>query len=261
MTGSSPGRWLGSRTRCPRRTRARATTISSITRRTAASSRVRRVEPRWPAVEARVARTAVTTVSTRTSADIGSRRWIRCRAGHPSLDDPPLARVDRLWIGNVRPGRRQVRRDWRSSRSRRPRSPATPRPTACGWRRRPRPAWRREAYCAPVQARDHDAVTSVVEQRQREALVGPRVLERVESNQADVLDAGLGPMLQLRLDGVDLAQPPANLFHPCDVGLQHVVQRSAAAVAHELPIRRRGRGRRGSTAGSPAPAAPRSRPP
>jgi hypothetical protein len=89
-----------------------------------------------------------------------------------------------------------------------------------------------------VQAADHHAVVLCVEQRDREALIRSRVLERVEADQADVLDAALRPADQDLVQLLHLRHPGARLRDLVGVGREQLVERAAAEaiVAHQVPI-------------------------
>jgi hypothetical protein len=91
----------------------------------------------------------------------------------------------------------------------------------------------------PVERADHDPVSPVVEQRDREALVGPRVVERVESHHADVLEATTRALVDQPVHRLDRRHALGRPLHRRRVSREEVVERSAAVglrVANDLAV-------------------------
>ena len=87
-----------------------------------------------------------------------------------------------------------------------------------------------------VEAAQHDPVATVVEQGDREALVGAGVLERVEAHQPDVLQAAARADLQVFVQLGQLLELGADLDHLADVRVEQLLQRSAPAVPEERAV-------------------------
>ena len=82
----------------------------------------------------------------------------------------------------------------------------------------------------------HDAVTLVVEQRDREALVRSGVLERVEPHEADVLEAAQRSPLDDGVHRLDLVHALRRAHRLLGAADQPVMERAAVLAAHELAV-------------------------
>src|SRR3990172_8278370 len=76
-----------------------------------------------------------------------------------------------------------------------------------------------------MEAADPDPAPLVVEDRDREALVGPGVLERVEANQSHVLEAAARAGFQEPIPAVDLRQPTVDRLNPGRLRIQCLTER------------------------------------
>ena len=116
-------------------------------------------------------------------------------------------------------------------------SPASPRPTGCAGTTVGNRLREEARVRAAVEAAEHDAVALVVEERDREALVGSGVLERVEAHEADVLEAApaFGRSMTACIASISRMRSVARdrLLGAAD---QPVVERAALVVAHQLAV-------------------------